>query len=626
MSRAIAQTARFLGFMALVIGAAGIAPSCAGGGGSGDDAPPADGAPGVDAPVSSDAPTGCSVDVEFDQTNPTAGVGNTISANAIVINATGGLDYAWDVRDPTDNALPLSPDAASQTVTFAIETPGDYQVRLIVTSSVGDFCPTYDEPLHVLAPGANSTTWRIRIVPDETIEAPPQEVIRSIPSSPSIDIGDIILEAGVPVATTVVDQGGGGIRAYVRVTSATSALAVEAYADATGAFSTNIPVGVVDALVVPESPNLPPVHIASWPGTSITVTPGIQITGTVRDPSGAPLAGAVVSLRVDGVPSTVDTTNINGVYTLRARGGATTEVFVAPTDASGLPRLSATLAAAPSSPLDIDYDAAVTTRNLTGTILQYDGAAAPNARVTFTGDIGPAGAVTMGAANAIADGDVLIVAVANGSGVLPTTRAPARMVNAVVVADVVDAAVVAIDLSAGAPGTIDAPAAVPLTARVVGPATELIEGSIVTAIPVGALALGAGAPAFGVTAADGTVSVPLASGATYDLVIDDPDRDWSRQWMLAVSGGALGDVSVEPAMRVSGTIKKPGGAGGARSSSVQVFCYACSGIAAQRAVGESATGQTGQFSLVVTDPGSSSAAAADLAMVQVAFPGLLEWW
>ena len=74
----------------------------------------------------------------------------------------------------------------------------------------------------------------------------------------------------------------------------------------------------------------------------------------------------------------------------------------------------------------------------------------------------------------------------------------------------------------------------------------------------------------------------MASGGMYDLVIDDPDREWARQWVPSVVAGAAGDLVVQPAMRVSGTIKKPGGAGGARSSSVQVFCYACSGIAAQR--------------------------------------------
>lgn len=594
-----------------------IAGAGCGAGGIGDDTS------GADARPNQDAPLFCSVDVHYDQGTPTAGIGATLGAQVSVIGAFGPFDYAWDVMDPDGNGLPLTPDAISDTVRFPIETDGDYRVRVTVTSSSGEFCPPYDEPLFVQAPGANSTVWRIRIVPDETIPAPPQEIARSITSSSSIDIGDIILDGGLAVDTTVRDGASNGIGAYVRITSANN-LTVEAYADATtGELATHIPVGAVDALVVPADSTLPPVKIANWTGSAITVTTGTAISGHVHDPSGAPLPGAKVSLTVDGVASTVGTTDVNGLYTLRARAGGTTEVTVAPTDASGLPRLSATFGAGPSSPIDIDYDAALTTQSLAGTVLQRGGTPMVGERITFVGSIGTAGQATMGAANVNADGDVAISAVAGAGGALPATRAPARALTAVLIPTLMEAAVIPVDLTSGAPASIDAPAMVPLTARVVGPANELVAGARVIAIPIGALAVATAAPAAGTTAADGTVTLSVAPGGSYDVIVDDPHRVWARTWVTAVGGGALGDVTVQPAMRVLGTIKQPGGNTTAQSSAVAFYCYGCTGIAAERPVGESGTGATGQFSVTVTDPGVSLAAAP---ATRAVFPQLFAAW
>lgn len=592
-----------------------IAGTGCGAEGSGDDVGNPDANPNQDAPMF------CQVDVFYDQSMPTAGVGVTIGAQVLVSGVTGPFDYGWDVRDPSGAALPLTPDATSDVVRFPIETNGDYQVRVTVTPSFGEFCPTYDNPLFVQAPGANSTVWRIRLVPDETIPAPPQEIVRSIPSSPSIDIGDIILDGGVAVNAEIHDGAANGIGAYVRVTSAAN-LTVEAYADATtGALAMYIPVGPVDALVIPADSTIPPIRVPNWAGQTIDVSNGNAISGTVYDPTGAPLGGARVSLVVDGVPSTVATTAPDGTYTLRARTGGITQVTVAPTDASGLPRLVATFAAGPSTPLDITYDMAITTRNLAGTVLQRGGTPMPGERITFVGSIGPAGSAAMGGTNATAAGDVLITAVAGAGGALPVTRAPTRPLTAVLIPTLMEAAVVPVDLTTAAPAAINAPAMAPLTARVVGPLGETIGGSRVIAIPVGPLAAATAAPAVGTTAGDGTVTLPVAPGGSYDVVVDDPHRLWARQWVTAVGAGALGDVIVQPAMRVIGTIKQPGGNTGARSSAVAFYCYDCTGIAAERPVGESGTSSTGGFALVVTDPGVSTVAAkTSHAPVTVAVP------
>jgi hypothetical protein len=578
--------------------------ACGGGENPSDDAGDDVGDDAGDDTVSPDAdiPT-CSVSVELSPEEPIAGIGSTVQAHAVVEDTSGFANYQWDVRNPLGDSLPLTPSADAETVTFAAETEGDYFVILDVETGDG-FCPQYTQPVHVLAPGANSTTWRIRITPANGIEAPPQEVVRTIPSLPQIDIGEITLDAGIPVTAMVRDAGGAGIAAYLAIESLTG-FVVETYADAaTGAVVADVPVGALEVLVVPASPALAPLRIPSWDLGPITVDAGTEVTGTIRDPSGDPLAGARVSLRVDGVPSTVGVTAADGGYALRARPGAVTEVTVVPPDATGLPDLTATLGAL-GAELDVDYAASITTRSLGGTIVRGGGVAAPAGRVTFTGSIAAAGTATMAAGTATAAGTVAITATANGSGALPASaRAPARALVAVVSPTMTTAAIVPVDLTAAAPAELDAPAMAAATGRVIGPDDQAADDLRIVAIPTGALAHSGFVPAIGTTANDGTIELELAPGGSYDLVIDDPRRGWARRYLNGVTDPALGDVVVEPAMRIRGTIRKPGG-GAAGRSAVQVYCYACSGAAAARPEGEGSTSMTGVFSLVVTDPGAA---------------------
>jgi hypothetical protein len=586
---------------------AALASACAGVY-SGDDSPS-----DPDASPPGDAPAGCQLDVVYDPVSPTAGPGNIVEAHVLSTGTSGLVEYLWEVRSPAGVPLTLAPTNTADTVQFPVEEPGDYAVLVAVTSQS---CPTYDASLHVLAPGANMTTWRFRLTPPASSGAPPQEIVRSIPSLSSFDLGDIILDAGVPVSATVRNPAGTGVPAYLRVTSG-AGFTVEAYAAAgTGAVAAQIPVGAVDVLVVPEASALAPILVEDWDGGDITVDGGTLVTGTVLDPEGSPLAGARVSLVVDGVPSTIDTTDAAGVYRVRARAGAAIVVKVVPDDADGLPELTAPLAAALSSPIDVAYAPGLARRDLAGTAIRYAGDAAANAVVTFTGAVPDAGTATMGATSAAVPGNVALTFVANAAGdLVAPARAPAAVLRAVVVPELLVASTVSVNIATD-PASISAPAMASLSARVVGGAAG-VSGVRVTALPVGPLALGTITPVTGTTAADGTVLLDVAPGGAYDLVFDDPHKAWARAWRRAVLPGAIGDVVVEPAMRVRGTIKRPGGSGAVRSCAVQAFCYGCSGLAAERPEGESSTNVTGGFSLVVTDPGVGAATIARFAFA---------WW
>jgi hypothetical protein len=580
------------------------AAACGAGGGSDDgDDTNVDGNTG-------DAPQFCAAEATFDPSMPTT-LDTRVRAYGFAVNAVGAVGYVWRVYYQGAE-LPLTQEApGDQSVSFAVVGPGPYDVFLDVTSDVP--CQGYVGAVNVRDPAANETAWRLRFVPRAGTAAPPQEVVRLVPGGADFDLGTIVLDAGTPVSATVRDGAGTGIAAYLRfVSPANPALAVEAYADATGALATIAPSGQSDVLVVPADPALAPARIAGWlPGTPLVADAGTGVTGTVLDPAGQPLAGARVALEVGGVPSTVATTAADGTYALRARPGGPVAITVAPPDASGLPRLVAT-ASALATTIDVAYASGLATRDLAGTVLRRAGVAAPMAHVTFLGAIATAGTITVGGSPVPAAGDVVIAADALGSGALPTTRVPARALTAVLVPVPGEAAVIAADFTTGAPAALDAPAMAALTARVVGPggATEPVAGARLIAIPRGDLALGQATPRSAIAATDGMVTLTVAPGGTYDLVIDDPARIRARRWLPAVGAGALGTIALDPAHRILGALREPGGAIAASSTAVEAFCTGCSGIDAQRPAGESATNLAGEFALAVRDPGIATVLAA----------------
>jgi hypothetical protein len=589
-----------------------LAAGCGAGGISGDDT----GDP--DAATVSDAPATCTVDVDFLPDDPTVGE-PPVRANSVVAGAVSAITYNWDVRAPNGDSLPVTPVGGfdGRDVTFPIETAGDYHVVLQVDAGI--FCDPFDGYLNVRAPGANDITWRFRFVPGPGIDAPPQETIRVIPGGAPFNLGDVALDGGAPISTTVTDGSGTGIAAYLRFMTSSN-LMVEAYSSASGALSAHVPAATQNLLIVPADPDLAPRLITGWnPGDAISANAGTTVTGTIRRPGGAALDGARVSLRVDGVPSSVATTLANGTYVLHARPGAVTEISVAPPDASGLPGLTATLGTL-GPQIDVDYDAALTTRNLAGTVIERSGSPAPGALVTFVGTMATAGSVTMGASTVPASGTIAIRAVANASGILPVnTRAPARAMNVVIALPAVaEAALIPIDLTSGVPATFDAPAMVPLTAHVIGDSpVSPVAGARLTAIPIGELAVGVLLPATGTAASDGTVTLQLAPGGTYDLLIEDPHRNRARMGVTSITAGALGDVALAPAMRIRGVLKEPGGSGAARYTSIEAFCTSCSGITAQRPAGEASTNVVGEFSIAILDPGTTLPAAGAIAAMPV---------
>jgi hypothetical protein len=456
--------------------------------------------------------------------------------------------------------------------------------------------------------------------------APVQERLFAIPGGADYSLGTVGLESGVEVNGHVRDEASEPLPAYMRVAlTGSSAHATEIFADAQGAFSTRLAAGSYDVLVVPESVAVAP-DVSESLGLSafglITLSPGDSITGVVLGPTGVPLAGARVSLRIDDVPSAIATTDAAGAFSVLARVGGATSVTVNPPSGSGLPRLEldadAGLVAAVGTPLTVAYSPALGSRTVGFDVVQSDGTtSAPGARVTFIArPLEDAGSLTPEGGAALAMGGGLrMTAEADAGGALPALVLPETAYDAVVEppAELSGEAVriADVDLSPGetAPATLSLAPPAMLIGRVVDNAQLGIEGVEVSAIPRGLLANVACASATATTTSQGAFDISLVGNGEYDLLLEPRGATHARVRTTGVvapgSGveGTLDTVELPEGIAVTGRVEIPGVAGGALGVHVMALCHECTGVMAAAPLADAVTGIDGSFVLVIPDPG-----------------------
>ena len=581
---------RRLAITALLLAGCGMAGS------GGDDFPD-----WPDAATGGDADPGCYVAVLPTPAAPVAGA--TVYASASV-NGAGGdfLTYGWTVLHD-GVAVPYTSAAADDsTIRFDAPTAGPYYVYVEIGYTT-EFCPQGEATINVREPLATDTTWRMRFVVPPGSAAPPQERSVVVPSGADFDYGEVALDPGAVIAGTVEDGAGTGVAAYLRLRpTGTPDVVLDGFAGTTGAFEVRTAIERHDLLVIPFRDDLAPRALPSWlpqPGP-IVVDAGEPVSGTVTAPSGAPLAGAGVTVRVGGVPSSVATTGADGAFTVRARpsAGAVVTVDVVPPAASGLPRLvSAPAVLDLAQPLAIAYGAGVTTRDLAGVEVQRDGVDV--AAVAFTGTIPAAGTVVAGAAQASAEGRIAITATTSG-GALPALLVPATELAVVGGPDTPTSTT--IDLSTAAPAQIALPAPVTITGRAIGATGEPIAGAVLEIAPAGALASSAG-PRRVTAGDDGAFAFGAAPGGSYDLVLVDPAGAHARlRTTIAVVGATdLGDLALPDGLSLRGTVRLAGSS--LPGTAVTILCEDCAGEARARPAAETTTNAGGAFRATVLDPG-----------------------
>lgn len=540
-------------------------------------------------------------------------VNQEVRVSVTIQNDLGGISTIdWRVvHDQQD--VPFTGQGQTE-ISFTPAATGIYAVDMVPSSS-GSLCPSKHEEINVvMESGENQVRLRVSPPPDSGI--PPIDQIKVLPTGTlAYSFGAVVLEPGITAAGTV------GRAAYLKlIPDGQPDAVVEVYANASGAFSTKVQAALHHLLVVPNDPAYPPqtFDIGVPNGSeNITLSTGSAISGTVLRPNGSGLGGAKVQLFMNDasgieVPSTIGTTAANGSFTLRAfaTSGSNPRVVVTPPAGSGLPRLEATSSGFNfANPVAVTYGASLVTRDIGGTSVTR-GAALANAKVTIAGTLPftTAGTISTGGTPAQANGFVRIAALANGSGVLPSTLVPAADLFAVVESgDPGDAAVVGFDTTTTVPSTIAAPAMLGIETTVVLGSVAL-DGARVEFEPLGALGLAGVGPTVIFADASGTVRGALAAGAIYSARLSDPSKRGAPSVLAMTSAATLGStILLEPALVLGGQLKLSGSPNPISSASVQVLCnddslFACEDSERDRPLGETASDVQGSFEVAVIAP------------------------
>ena len=548
----------------------------------------------------------CEVAVQFDPIDAVAP--QTIVARSSVTNTSGVLSYAWSVRRG-GVAIPITPRTTDdRDVEFAADQPGVYEVALDVAGDpLG--CPTWTGDLNVRDGSTSGDAIRLRFSPPREAGVPVQERVVNVPGGADFATGVLAIDPGVDVPIVVQDGAGASVPAYVRLTSvATPDATVEVVTTAGGAERAALAPGRYDALIVPLADGLAPAERAAWSPAdgAFTVDAGVAIGGRVLDATGAPVAGARVSINAGAAPpSSVAITAAAGTFALAWRPSAAGELVVAPPAASGLPRLTAPLTGlAIAQPLTVRYQAGHPQVDLAGLPVRIGGAPVVDGHVLIAIDLGAVATISDGATTVPASGHHRDRIATDGAGQLAAYRATAGSGRAFVV-DGDAGAVALIDLTAG-PAALDAPAPAALTGTVTDRGGAPLGGVTVTAIVDGDLAHLGAPTAAAISGVDGRFALAVAGGATYELELRDPRAVVApRRLTAAGAAGDLGAIALPPAIRVRGTVRLVGQSVGLPDVGVSARCDACTGLDRSRPLGAGVTDVAGDFAVVIPDPGDA---------------------
>jgi hypothetical protein len=554
---------------------------------------------------SGDAPPGdaaCRIAISISSTSdpnpPVASPATTVRATAVVGDIGIAPQFNWAVSlNANPVTFTLSPDKSE--IDFQVPVAGTYHVTLEVPNAV-QCDPPLPADVNVHAPGAHEADYLVRIAPPATTAVPAQQIALHVYGG----VNAIIPQQNLSSGATFEGATAPATPAYIRFSPPGSPVALtEVFTNNFGGYNVRLLGVAYDALVIPTSGSAPGERITAWmPGPTLPLDSPQTITGFVKNALNVGIPNVQVALTIDGAPTTVGTTRSDGSFSVLGYGNAqsSVDVTVTPLASTGLPRLIASGKFNPTQPITINYTAAVTVVSVAGVHVRRGGANVPNAPVTIFGTLAGAGLIN---ATASATGEVRLSATANASGDLPAGTQVARGGLSGVLLAGGTLGVGAFDTTGAIPAAIDTSAPVASATVVRDPANVTLGGVAVDAVPAGALAAAGGAVVHGTTAVDGSVSLLLASGGHYTLRVSDPGARGAQGVAPDVVAGSLPPVMLGKAITISGIISDSTSSP-IPNASVQILCYACTGIDASRPIAQSATSELGAFTVAIPDPGT----------------------
>lgn len=549
----------------------------------------------------------------------------TLEATATIDSQflAGQQTFAWEVRLAGGSPVPYTPQAPDEhRITIDVTEPGVY--FFVLQGSMGGVsCAPTGETVTLAPAGASQIPYRLRFVPAPGQPAITHERTETITTGFDNYVGSISLSDGVSVTGEIRTATGDPVPAYVRATRS-DAVPVEAFAGGAGIFSMRLDSASYDVLIVPlpGAGALAPVRFPARPistNWTFTLPPAQLATGIVRGPDG-PLAGARVTLQIDGAPAAVAVTDAGGAFSVPVSPGSAAALLVVPPSENGLPWLeleeSPALAdvIAAGTPLTIAYDDALRDQTVAPTARDVGGASLAGVRatwiaraITLPGDRA-AGTITAtdSSLSLPLTGAVRVTATSRADGAWPALRLPEAAYDVVLepAGDTTTGGVTVLSASIDGASTIDTltlalPALV--QGRAVGVAGENLGGILVTASPRGLLAPSPSAGAATTTAEDGTFTLPLAPGAGYEIGFESAARSHGGKRVsitapLAGQSLDLAPVTLPEAVRLIGDVAISGAIGSAAGVTVLATCLECDFATP---LAETVTDSNGTFVLAV---------------------------
>jgi hypothetical protein len=300
-------------------GATGTGGAAGAGGAGGGTAPPC---AVVIKPVSSS-----------DLNGVPAGPNATLRVRGVLTGAPlpAVLDWSWSVTIVTNSQpVPVTPDQADPSVIeFPVTTEDRYHIVVTVSDN-----PACGGDVIATTTTTPTVSYWMRITPSATANPllPPWDGAIKFAAHQAVRQRKFYMDAGTRVAIDPKNGAGEAVTSYLSITSAQHSWSREG--DNTFApFASALPddmASVYDLLVVPLSPSAAPLAPLLFPSRSagglgalsIVVDRGVPVTGTLAiDGGGGAVAGATVVLRAGALPSTVDTSDSTGAFSLLARAG-----------------------------------------------------------------------------------------------------------------------------------------------------------------------------------------------------------------------------------------------------------------------------------------------------------------
>lgn len=465
-------------------------------------------------------------------------------------------------------------------------------------------CTSTDDA--VVTGAGRSASYRLRVTPPPGSGLPKQDRTVVIHHDTPLDHQLFTLEAGLPVAATLLGPMG-GIGGTVRFVSE-NGLDVLAASGADGSFTSLLLAAErYRVVLIPNDSTLAPSAPLHDLGAVVAAGPfavdaGVIVSGTVKDEAGAPIAGARVVLSDGSLPSGVGITDGKGAFALHAAPG----MYAATVEAAAHPdvRGPVTNFGKPGT-LEVAYQKGLFA--IGGTVLGSDGKTpVVGARVSVR-STGPAlsGVATIGfsgGAPVPAEGLVRIEATSGAMGVLPSLVLPASNYEVLIEppAGPVDGVT---QLHLAVAGADHWKLGLQPRTRVSGTVSDgsaAIPGVRVVAAELG----GSTAAPAAVSDGNGAYHLDIDSGVGADLYFDaplfsDPKRHFQRAHLALAPGAAAGDVKLTQGLLLRGTIAPPAGAPIA-GALVEAWCLGCPDT---WPAGMASTDGDGSFTMYLPDPG-----------------------